>query len=140
MDSIIPWAAGFFDGEGSVMLSRSVGPARTIYGLKAKAVQIDPRPLRKLQDKWGGKVWKSKSRNPNWRPVWTWEVRGLDAVVFLKDVLPYLQVKEKQAAAAIDYPFHGIGNGCLPKTVVEKREQLYALLRHLNKRGEAALQ
>lgn len=86
------YAAGFFDGEGCVRISR-VGER---YKLQVKISQLDRRPLDLLSNKYGGVVYES-SRCPYW------EIASRQASTFLSAILPYLIVKKKEAEIAVEF-------------------------------------
>lgn len=89
------YAAGFFDGEGCVHIARNI---RVIL-----SGCFRPGLLDGFAERWGGRVtravWSQSSRRPGVR----WEITGLKAAAFLKDVCPYLIEKRDQATLALEY-------------------------------------
>lgn len=85
------YVAGFFDGEGSVILSRA--------GAEVRLTQNDVRPLLPIQASYGGRITKEKGRK-----VYTWRVCNWDGcIAFLRDVQPWLIVKAEQATLLVDH-------------------------------------
>ncbi len=88
------WAAGFFDGEGSVVAGIRVdvrGRMRATFTVQA--AQTVEAPLLEIQQRYGGGISFKRSNNPKHREQWVWRASGLQAVGFLEDTLPYLRVK-----------------------------------------------
>ena len=98
----IAWAAGFVDGEGCVsQRAQFRSQNRRTYSLSIYVGQVDPRPLYRLSEYFGGNValrtsWKGG------RPIYMWRVTGAKAEWALRVLLPYLMVKAEQARLAIE--------------------------------------
>lgn len=90
------YAAGFFDGEGSVSLNNSAV-------LQVSVAQNDERPLQWLLLRWGGSLVYgngASGESINWRLS-----KANDVKRFLNDIYPYLKVKSETVTvvlAAID--------------------------------------
>lgn len=85
------WAAGFFDGEGSIFLSRNT------WTIRVDVAQVDPRPLQKLVDLFGSKVlgpYQPKTKNS--KPYYRWAKCSAKAVEFMNTIRPYLVIKQDQ--------------------------------------------
>ena len=83
-------------------------------------------------------------KNPAWRPLWTIAWTGRSAVAVLRQVLPYLRLKKRQARILIAWvtlsnrtrKFHGRAGGSpYPKWVLAKRDAWLLEMRSLNQRG-----
>ncbi len=90
------WAAGFFDGEGSINIEEP-RKARG-YSLKVSISQNDPRPLVKIAEIWGGSV---KQRRGGLHS--DWKLVSRSAGEFLMDISSFLVVKSEQATLAIEF-------------------------------------
>jgi len=109
-DLFCAWAAGFFDGEGCVLVTISRSERcrhgfRTV--LQAHVTQTSTPCLELFKSRWGGKITTSEYRCPTgrrWAVQHRWDVKNGDAVPFLKDIFPYAVVKREQIAAALRYP------------------------------------
>lgn len=101
-EQLIAYLAGFFDGEGCVMIQRSgqskAGHRR--YRLTACVTQVDPRPITLFANSFPGS-YRSKWLSASKRTQYEWGVNGLNAYEFLKVVLPELVVKREQAEICI---------------------------------------
>jgi len=143
-DELIPWAAGFFDGEGSISLSKHrINKGRYIsFLLHMKASQNSLEPLLTLKSLFGGSIYR-KRRNPekNWADSWEWVLTGKAVSRVCSELLPYLQVKNGQASLAIQYTeiasHHGRHNRSQPRTHAELEEctEMVRLFRALNAKG-----
>lgn len=95
----VAWAAGFFDGEGSVYLKRSHErhlPAVVV----GNTVRL---PLEELQRWYGGTIYAMKVKDGR-RPCWAWQVSGARGVrPFLLSVREHLRVKRQQADVMLDF-------------------------------------
>ncbi len=91
-DDII-WAAGFFDGEGTVGAYNGAVIAAVVNTYRPSVVW--------LQDRFGGSVVKVRDQHDHVRAAWRWTVCGSAARRFLSTVLPWLQEKLPQAEVAL---------------------------------------
>jgi hypothetical protein len=64
--------------------------------------QQERGPLEWLRDRWGGQIHIHKSGFSR-RPCWRLALSTQQAAVLCADVLPYLQVKQEQAANLIEF-------------------------------------
>lgn len=64
------WAAGFFDGEGWVGVSRDKRPGRRL-GLQLSIEQVDPRPLERFKNAvgWSGQVSRRSTKRAPARQI-----------------------------------------------------------------------
>ena len=97
------YAAGFFDGEGSVYIRQPHGRAghRSSYSICASVGQDDIRPVLFLQRCWGGCINPGPIR-PNGKCNSRWTLVAASAGRFLRDILPYLIVKREQTELALE--------------------------------------
>lgn len=91
------YAAGFFDGEGSINIRLPV--RRSGYRLVVSVAQTRIAPLEWLCQRWGGKVTPIKRTNP----TWSWSLCSQQAGAFLSDVLGFLIVKRAEADIAVAF-------------------------------------
>lgn len=95
------WMAGFYEGEGYVSNDIS-NNNRIRLGID----QNDPTPLVKAQKIWGGSVRARTRKSPASNKIChsnTWRLCHKDALKFIEDINPYLQIpyKIKQIEIAI---------------------------------------
>jgi hypothetical protein len=133
------WAAGFFDGEGTLVIRRRP-LANTINFQPHLAVeQIDPRPLCKLAELYGGSVVWIRDGRVNARDIYRWRIQAHgDIEFFLGRVLPYLIVKREQAQIMLRLTKTKLPRGAMMTSeLTEKRERLYHELK--TERGQGRL-
>jgi hypothetical protein len=88
------WAAGFVDGEGAVMLTKSIGQ---VY-IAVRVAQKHRDPLDKLVELFGGKVKLVKQG-----AMFEWQIYGQRALEALQRMRPYLLVKGLHADLCQEY-------------------------------------
>ncbi len=99
----LAWAAGFFDGEGSVTVHRKSnrrGERDGRMDLRISIMQCDPRPLQRFLDAVGsvksvrGPYQRNRGRNE--RDVYCIEWSGTKAYPVLEKIWPYLSEPKKE--------------------------------------------
>ena len=112
----LAWVAGFFDGEGSVIVEYSKSPESSRgwrMSLHATLTQTSLPCLELVQSRLGGTVKTSDNRTEEtrrWAVQYTWSVRNQNAIEFLQKIAPYSVVKKTQIDLALTYPmFDGRG-------------------------------
>lgn len=81
------WAAGFFEGEGSISIQIS-NRFHTVW-VRIEVSQVDIEPLEWLNARWPGKIYYF-DRGHNKSPVYVWRRATRKAVEFLRDIRPFL--------------------------------------------------
>jgi hypothetical protein len=83
------WAAGFFEGEGSISISsrKSVGEHGMMF---VEIAQVDPAPIDWLNERWPGGKYLCRPKTENARPFYRWMRIAWKAHEFLWDIRPYL--------------------------------------------------
>ena len=106
----LAWAAGFFDGEGSVSLRRTWTKAtnRKTYSLYLRLCQVDRAVLQHFVDVVGyGKIAatpRQYGKHSGLRaPTYAWCAAGAGSEVILTALLPYLTLKRERALLALEY-------------------------------------
>lgn len=145
---IIIWAAGFIDGEGHVGLHRSGKLGRHGRGAIARrqprivVANIHKAPLQTLQRLFGGNLRLRRPQETNHSACWAWEITGGRGVAAcLKQVLPYLQVKDREArillefAVAMRTPPKGRQNPPLSLSEIRRRDAIARRLTRLKVAG-----
>lgn len=134
------WAAGFFDGEGSITPT-----TRNRLHLQIRITNTDVDVINFFQQRWGGEI--ITSRPPLSRRM-AYQLHFYPpekARKLLEDLLPYLQLKKAQAELALNwidtlrrfswYESRGRGRG-LPASERKWLEEASRRLDKLNKGGE----
>jgi len=100
------YIAGLFDGEGSISLfwqkRPDVARVRTVRA-SISIGNTDRSIIEYLHQCLGGNFHSVKRSNPNWKPVYLWTASTNQAVEIIKELLPYLRIKKKQAELLIEY-------------------------------------
>ena len=125
------YMAGFFDGEGSIYMTRRTHPSTIV----AKVTNTAKAPCKLFAKKWGGTVQEIKprlgSRN---KTIYRWYIYGRKAQPFLLAIQPYSIIKASLIALALEYiPL--ITHLHLPKDAppVEKRQEIAEKIYQLNR-------
>lgn len=97
----LAYAAGFFDGEGSVVIvkrkPRYKDRINFSYSILATISQRDGEIMDWLVGNFGGTVlWKDREN-----PTYMWTITHRKAEQFLKEILPFLRYKKHQAELAL---------------------------------------
>jgi hypothetical protein len=102
------YAAGFFDGEGCVNISKAVAQSKEPrYHFQIVLTNTDMAILKWYQDRWGGKIYKQRSDrsilidNPRgcFKLMWS----GWAASEVLAQWVPFLKVKQRVAQNALAF-------------------------------------
>jgi hypothetical protein len=98
---VICYAAGFFDGEGSIDIryeckAHKNGKRYERFYLRVCVVQIVRDPLDMLAAHWGGSICKRTNGIHNW------VLTTASAAAFLEDVLSFLLVKKREAEIGLE--------------------------------------
>jgi len=99
--------SGVFDGEGSFgSWSNGRDRGRSIY---VKVETTDQDMVQRFADHFGGNVVFSKARKENWKPTYTWRLRGEAALAVLKGMIPYCCKRRREKFYGLVKP---TGYGC----------------------------
>jgi hypothetical protein len=94
------WCAGFFDGEGCIVIALV---HRTTHVLTISLANSNQGAIRKMEQVLGGKVYDRPRQQAHYRDQWRWHATGDEAAVILQRLLPYLIAKTPQAALGIEF-------------------------------------
>jgi len=102
-DSISAYAAGFFDGEGTVCISKSTTKGRRFcsYAIALKIPQKKRAPLEFLQSVYGGTIYLIRRRGIS--VLYNLTLMGKDRLPFLESIAPFCIVKKADIQCAIEY-------------------------------------
>ena len=132
------WGAGFFEGEGSVRISKPAKPNKNLGYLCVDIPNTDRMLVRWFSLRWGGKL-TPYERNGNRRPYWRWRVYALEARAFLGDIKAHIvstRVLEK-VQLAFDYQDQksAARGRTRPADYEEIQWAYYEEMKRLNRRG-----
>ena len=104
------WAAGFFDGEGCVIVGAGKNPScvgGVNYVLSVSISQQERSSLDLIAQAWGGSVIEDKTTG-SWRKNHTvinrWKISSEPCLPFLQAIQPFAIVKAKQIETALQWP------------------------------------
>ena len=139
-EKVLAYAAGLFDGEGSVIIAKS----KNTYWLQSRVTNTDLRLLDFMKKHFGGFVCRQGKAGPNSGPrrtreCWYWAITSNNASAFLVMILPYLLAKGEQAEIAIEFQkrlsgTHGAHH--IPAEELKVRESYKQRISCLNKTGK----
>ena len=84
----LAYTAGIIDGEGCIYISKQSNDEWLCQWLKFT---------------WGGSIYRIEPKKERWSIAWDWTIQTNQAYIFLKTILPYLQLKRQQAEIAIKF-------------------------------------
>jgi len=129
----LAWAAGFFEGEGSVDIKRR---PNNNFLIRTSATNCVSAYLYRLSFLFGGNVYPKNSidkrAKSQKRHRWCWEIGANKAYLFLEAILPYMTEagKIEEVKLAMKFQEELIGVDLTPD-VLEKREELWSKIREL---------
>lgn len=137
--SLLSYFAAIVDGEGTIGIKRS----KRRYHISLYVKNTSKELMDYLKDNYAGTVYGPyESKEENWKDKFLWECSGKEAIKLIKQIEPYLVIKQEQAELAIaawkDIFKNNYHNGAdrIPKYAIDKREEYYQEMKKLNKRGK----
>lgn len=95
-DLELAWAAGLFEGEGTVRINR---PSQRNWGaLVVSVVNTDKQIVDWFQTRWPGYMKAATGLKPQQRQAWVWVIAARQAIRFLQAIRPFVvrdKVREK---------------------------------------------
>ena len=129
----LAYAAGFFDGEGSVSIMRRSRNGRVVHYLWAAVGQNDGATLDWLKDNFGGSVYRVKRDGSFY-----WALSDRTVYLFMKEIEPFLKYKRPQAKLAIRFYEERIDSkrksnrkAALPQEEIDEREKMRQEMKYL---------
>jgi hypothetical protein len=117
----LSYAAGFFDGEGSVSIAkRGEYKGRQGYELVAQITNTYRDVLVMLQARFSGRIYtKNQSHSFGTKPCYWLRWTGPDAADFLREIYPYLVVKKGKAEVGLRF------QATMQRTGIREKEDIY---------------
>jgi|SRR5882724_1042560 len=97
-DTDVAYAAGLFDGEGTVGVERYGGRG---YNVTARVTNTNLDVLEWLRSRFGGFTQQAYAAHDNRKACFYWTAKAKIAEAFLEAVRPYLIIKRRQATIAL---------------------------------------
>lgn len=140
----VVYAAGFFDGEGSIVSNRIASKRSASYKLHTSVMNTDRPVLDWLQAQFGGRIYKHEFANKpsNWRAGFQWHISQIDELEeFLVAIRPYLRIKRAITDNALEMVAlkrraTGRGRGRTPVDILARLDELHAVHKALITRGK----
>lgn len=107
----IAWAAGFFDGEGCVSITRYTVRGEDRFRLVIAVGNTSVVSLEKLKSLFGGRIHKLNHTEGRRFYQHQWLVEADKASDALEQMLPFLCVKKGEAVLGIDFQSRVLGRG-----------------------------
>lgn len=140
----LAWAAGFFDGEGCVIVELAKND-KCLHGyrtvLHTQVTQTSLQCLELFLGWFGGKIVTSRNKTPNgrrWSVQYRWGIKNDGSIQFLKQIRPYLIVKADQVDVALKYPLcrddgvkYGNPGNPIPDHVMQARLDIRKMLQNI---------
>ncbi len=101
-DNELNYYAGFFDGEGCVMIKKP-SKACLCYVLEVRITNTNHSILEEYVNKFGGTIQKGTRLQANHKEKWQWCISSKKAFCFLQVIIPFLRLKRKEAELAIEF-------------------------------------
>jgi len=133
------YIAGFFDGEGCVVISHSKRRGKWYHRLRVQVSQKEKEILKFIQRKFGGYLYNN---NANGHYLWHWGIGDIKAYNFLKQIYPYLKGKRKVVKFGLIFQIlktYRKNKGCRWSILIpeetEVREKIRQKIQRLNRGG-----
>ena len=143
----LAYIAGFLDGDGSIMiLTQKKSDMKSPYFvLTITIANTNEKVLFWLKKKIGGNLTTPKNRNIKskiigWKKIQMWRIREKRAENLVRQLLPYLIIKIKQAKLALKFQRYRCNlpkHGCKGRTIQELKflKKYQDKMKSLNRRG-----
>lgn len=130
-EEVLAYYAGFFDGEGCIMINKHPGYRR----LDIRISNTNEGILLEFAKLFGGCVYKNKRRKDTYKEKWQWCIPPKPAVVFLKAVYPFLRLKREEALLALEFQqrIKSSNNKPLTAAEIDIRKDYYLRMRALKR-------
>jgi hypothetical protein len=126
-ENLLAYAAGFFDGEGTVSVVLSTKGAK----IRASIVNTNKDVLEYLQKFFGGRIAAKKCVNPDrHKQAFTWSLDGSDSADFLMAIKYHTIIKREQISI-IEF-FYSIRNTTNRAPSAEYTEYVTSLKKQIN--------
>lgn len=102
--NLLPYVAGFFDGEGHIMITSYRTKEKYLsYVLHVGVTNTNREILEQFAKVFGGRIFVKKSYSPMHRTSYRWALHCGTARDFLNKILRHLKLKKVQAELAIEF-------------------------------------
>jgi hypothetical protein len=129
----LAYAAGYFDGEGTINVLSCKGN----FQLRVQLTSYDLESLSVFEELFGGKVRSDEFAGVNFR-VYRWAKNNRHAMSVLSAMVPFLRAKKEQAELALDsgWDFQTRGGPRLTEIQIGKRASLHRALKEVKRNNK----
>lgn len=102
----LAYAAGFFDAEGCVLISKAKGTTGMIhplYYLRVKMGVTNQSIMNWFKYQFGGSLSVIRGKKKQKKILFHWQIGTRPAEIFLRQIFPYLQLKRPQTELAFQF-------------------------------------
>ena len=135
-DIDLAWAAGFFDGEGSVGIYPRTqyhhGKKYVGWRVCARLCGCNRVSVERFAEIVGnGVVRLERRKTKKLREVWGWRAYNAEVMTALERLLPYLVVKKEQVLLGIEFrsTVGNFGSAGIPADVMKRQTEMAALIK-----------
>lgn len=127
----LAWAAGFFDGEGSIGIYRHTLYTQSgtyfTWKVKARLSCCSKEAVARFAEIMGnGVVHLQRRQTKKLREVWSWSVYDRHVIAALEPLLPYLVIKKQQVELGIAFraTVKNHGSRGVPEDVLHRQAEI----------------
>ena len=147
----LAYAAGLIDGEGHIIIFKDDRTKNLKYKTKnptyiliVGCTNTEPAMIDFLADRWGACRQTRGRQRANWKRTYEWTIQSDMALNFLKEIYPYMIIKQWKAKLAIEFQqgmkWRKIGSGKItPIEEILRREKIWQQL-NLHRKAPKAIQ
>ena len=131
-DVDIAYLAGFVDGDGGMNICLHMG---RYHRLQLEAATTEKTVPEWIHSKYGGTL-NHRVRTGKYKDVFRWIVHSKQAEKVLRDILPFLRIRKRQAELALEFRETKVKRGQrVSNELWEKRENIRKQISQLNRGG-----
>lgn len=130
------YAAGFFDGEGTISIGTQVRPygRGRYFSLCCSVANTDESIIQWWNEQWPAHLSTRRYDHPKYQPLHRWQIERKKAAAFLHDIEPFLRQKRSQALLGLELDGM-MGPQRMTDEEYERMISIHAEVSALNRRG-----
>ncbi len=144
MSELLAYLAGIVDGEAYIGIKKSKphkqnGERSSTYYERIQIRMVDEVAIKLFSDTFGGSYYREAPHADKGKPLYAYQVSDRSACRIIKQLLPYLKVKKRDAELVLELRklkeqlhSYGHGKGKMSEEDLQCRESLYNKLKVLH--------
>jgi len=144
MSELLAYLAGLVDGEAYIGIKKSLpkkqnGERSPTYHERIQIRMVNEIAIKIFSDTFGGSYYREAPHADKGKPLYCYQVSDRNACRILRELLPYLQVKKRDAELVLELRklkeqphSYGRGKGSMSEVDLHNREILYKQLKVLH--------